>query len=256
MPNKGCAKVRKPEARDELKAIRRIDWEAIAGITAAVVALVLHLVHVADEPVLLAVALVILALLLLRNLRSEASQEALADATRAIAEGLHDLQRQVQPADTVLIGPQHLLEESERFGRRAQGEMQWFNVCLSMFSPQPLFDVLLRPALDNSRVTSVQFILDEGERERWASLVVPKATAVRRMAKLKEPIWTKLEETVSFILSDTDRGTEAQLSFWGEPFMSRTRGGQVPRYIFHVQPGSELIGRLAELARGHRVASR
>jgi hypothetical protein len=173
-----------------------------------------------------------------------------------MAVDVQDIQRQLRPQDTRLIGPRDLLEESEHFGRRAKGEMQWFNVCLSMFAPQPLFDVLLKPALENNRVTAVQFILNEGERQRWESLVLPKVTAIRRTAKLREPIWTQLEETVSFISTETDNGTEALLSFWGEPFMSRTRGGQVPRYIFHVQAGSELIGRLAELAREHRVGSR
>jgi hypothetical protein len=36
----------------------------------------------------------------------------------------------------------------------------WFHVCLSMFRPQPLFDTLLRPAVENPQVTSIQFILD------------------------------------------------------------------------------------------------
>jgi hypothetical protein len=233
-----------------------MDWEAIAGIAAAVLALVLHIVDVADEALLLAVALVLLALLLLRTLRNDSNQESLLRLTSGMAGDVQEMQRQLRPQDTTLIGPGRLLEESEQFGRRAKGEMQWFNVCLSMFAPQPLFDVLLKPALENGRVTAVQFILDEGERQRWESLVLPKVGAIRRTGKLREPIWTRLEETVSFISSETDNGAEALLSFWGEPFMSRTRGGQVPRYIFHVQAGSELIGRLAELARGHRVGSR
>jgi len=44
----------------------------------------------------------------------------------------------------------------------------------------------------------------------------------------------------------------AHLSFWGEPFMARTAGVDVPRYIFHVQAHSELIGRLVELERRYR----
>jgi len=54
-----------------MKRIRQIDVEAIAGLTAAVIALVLHLLHVADEGVLLAIVLVILALILVRDLRRE-----------------------------------------------------------------------------------------------------------------------------------------------------------------------------------------
>ena len=49
--------------------------------------------------------------------------------------------------------------------------------------------------------------------------------------------------------------TDCLLSFWGEPFMSHEHGGDVPRYIFHVQPHSELITRFAELERKHRMAA-
>jgi hypothetical protein len=36
--------------------------------------------------------------------------------------------------------------------------------------------------------------------------------------------------------------------------MARTPGRDVPRYIFHVQRQSELVGRLRELERGYRLA--
>jgi len=48
-------------------------------------------------------------------------------------------------------------------------------------------------------------------------------------------------------------GLEAHLSFWGEPFMSRATGRDMPRYIFHVQRHSELIGRLVEIQRLYRL---
>lgn len=64
----------------------------------------------------------------------------------------------------------------------------------------------------------------------------------------------ELKETVSFILTETepDGVMEAHVSFWGEPFMSRVTGREIPRYIFHVQGHSELIGRLVELERHYR----
>jgi len=68
--------------------------------------------------------------------------------------------------------------------------------------------------------------------------------------KVAEPIWCSLPETMSFILAETAEGeTEAHLSFWGEPFMAHATGRDVPRYIFHVQSHSELIGRLVDLER-------
>jgi hypothetical protein len=37
--------------------------------------------------------------------------------------------------------------------------------------------------------------------------------------------------------------------------MSHAVGRDVPRYIFHVQSHSELVGRLVELVRGYRAAA-
>jgi hypothetical protein len=105
----------------------------------------------------------------------------------------------------------------------------------------------------------VQFVLDESERERWEDEVLPKARATGHAGKLREPRWVPLkQEAVSFILADTADGkTEAHLSFWGEPFMSRQPGFDIPRYVFHVQPHSELIARLVEMERQtHRFPDR
>ena len=46
---------------------------------------------------------------------------------------------------------------------------------------------------------------------------------------------------------------ECLLSFWGEPFMARDAGKDIPRYIFHVQGHSELVSRLLELERKYRL---
>lgn len=238
-----------------MERLRRLDFEALAGLIAAVTALVLHLLHVADTGLLLAIVLVILALILLRDMRREDREERETLAIEGAMTAIADIRAAVVPPDTVLIGPNALREESGRFSRQATGEMVWFNVCLSMFEPQPLFDALLRPAVENPRVLAIRFILDEGERERWQHVVLPKVHACAGAESVLEPIWTKLEhESVSCILAETDAGgVEALLSFWGEPFMARAPGRDVPRYIFHVQRHSELIGRLRELERSYRL---
>ena len=104
--------------------------------------------------------------------------------------------------------------------------------------------------------SAIRFVLDEGERARWHSAVLPKVARCEGAATVTEPVWTTLAESVSCILAETDAGgVEALVSFWGEPFMARSAGGDVPRYVFHVQRHSELIGRLRELERGYRRAS-
>ncbi len=239
--------------RGLVREIRNYDWDAIAGVVAAGAALVLHLLHIVEEDVLLTVTLVLLALLLIRDLRREEHDERLEKAVSRTESELDRLIAMSAPPDALLVGPRQLRAASEAFARQAKGDMIWFNVCLLMFHPQTLFDSLLRPAIENPAVTSIQFVLDESERVRWQEDVMPKAEACVGREKLLEPRWCTLQESVSFILADMPGNrTEAQLSFWGEPFMSRTTGKQIPRYIFQVQSHSELIPRLVELERTYR----
>jgi hypothetical protein len=156
-----------------------------------------------------------------------------------------------------LVGPRQLRAVTEGFSTRARGEMVWFHVCLLMFKPQSLFNTLLRPAIENPSVTSVEFILDTTQQALWHQEVRPKIDACLGKAKVREPHWTTIRENISLILSDTGPGgsTECLMSFWGEPFMAYHTGGEVPRYIFHIQSHSELVPRLLELARNYRRAT-
>ncbi len=134
--------------------------------------------------------------------------------------------------------------------------MVWFNVCFTMFKTQEVFDLLLRPAIENPLVDSIQFISNEGERELWDKYMLPKIKECTGCKKVAQPRWRQLPETVSFILADIEPkgATEALLSFWGEPFMSRATGKQVPRYIFRIQSHSDLVAQLVELERQHRTS--
>ena len=241
-----------------MKQLLRFDWDVVAGIAAAVVALVLHLLHIADAEVVLAIMLALLALLLIRDLRREASSNQLTEMLQRTEAGVQQVLSSLKPAEAILIGPRQLRAESERFAQAARGEMVWFNVCLSMFKPQELFDVLLRPAIENSQVTAIQFIADESERPQWERDVLPKIEQCVGRAKVKEPRWSKLPETVSFIMADigSKGGAEVLLSFWGEPFMARATDKEVPRFIFWVQSHSELVSRLSELARHVSLSTR
>jgi hypothetical protein len=237
--------------------LRRYDWDAVAGIVAAAAALILHLLHVVQSDILLTITLVLVALLLLRQLRHEEREERVEEMTGRTEQMIAKLHDVLKAPEVVLVGPRHLRAASEAFARQARGDMLWFNVCLMMFRPQELFDCLLRPAVENPQVTRIEFVLDEGERANWREHVMPKLAACRGREKVIEPRWCTLHESVSFVLADRDADghAEAQLSFWGEPFMARTTGRDVPRYIFHVLAHSELVPRLVELARSYRMAS-
>jgi hypothetical protein len=236
--------------------MRRQDWHAIVAIAAAIVALVLHLFHVIDEDAVLAITLLVLALLLFDGIRHGNAQDRIEVSLAGVNDALTQLRAASRPPDAILVGPRQLRGESERFARQANGEMIWFNVCLLMFRPRQLFDTLLRPAVENPAVESIQFVLDESERERWRDDVLPKLATCTGREKVREPLWRRLvDESVSFILCESaaSGAIEAHLSFWGEPFMSRSQGRDLPRYIFHVQAHSELLPQLVDMERRYRL---
>jgi hypothetical protein len=125
-----------------------------------------------------------------------------------------------------------------------------------MFKRQAVFDALLKTAIENSQVHSIQFILDHSDRDAWEKEVAPKINSCPSRGKVQKTIWASVSEGVSTILSDIDKtgNTECLLSFWGEPFMARTPTKNVPRYIFHVRSHSELIGRILEVVRNYRIS--
>lgn len=236
--------------------LKRIDWDAVAGILAALLGLILHFLHIVEESVLLMITLVLLSLLFLRDLRQESESEQLAESVGRTERTVEEIRSAVTPAELELIGPGNLRPVSQRFAQNARGDMIWFNVCLLMFVPQDLFDTLLRPAIENPEVASIQFILDESERERWQTNVEPKIRQCQSSETVREPIWRDLEEDVSFIFGGTEsERTNALLSFWGEPFMARTTR-DVPRYIIFVKEHSELIPQLRDIERQYRLQTR
>ena len=70
-----------------MKKLLRLDWDLIAGILAAITALVLHMLHIVQQEVVLAVMLVLLTLLLVRDLRSEHKSEKLLEIGERVQTG-------------------------------------------------------------------------------------------------------------------------------------------------------------------------
>lgn len=221
---------------------------------AALAALVLHLLHIVEEGVLLAIALVLMALLLIRDFRREQQFEKITATVQHTEDDLHSVRNALKAPDAILIGPSELLSASIKFARRGRGDVVWFNVCLKMLCTKRTFDLLLKPFIENQAVSSIQFISDSEEKDLWFNKILPMIKECSNSNKVMEPLWKKLDETVSFILAETGEGnSEALVSFWGEPFMSKSVDREIPRYIFHVQEQSDLIARFKELERSHRL---
>lgn len=233
------------------KKLLSYEWDAIAGIVAAVVAIVLHLLHVVDEDVILPIVLALMGLLFVNFMRHARSNDVTAEEVERTGHTVRRIQSTLKGPDVLLVGPRQLRSVNEAFARNMSGDAIWFNVCLSMYRPPPLFDALLRPAIENPMVHSIQFVLDESQQELWETSLRPKIVACAGHEKVREPRWCVLQKNVSFILADSQAGggTEALLSFWGEPFMAQSTRRDIPRFIFHVQKNSELLPHLAELER-------
>ncbi len=235
----------------KLKNILKFEWDAIAGIIAAVTAIVLHLLHIVDEHTILLILLALVGLLFINFLRHTSENEKTAHQIIQSARKISKIQQAIQPPDVILVGPRHLRTSHEQFLLNLSGDTIWFNVCLSMYRTQALFDALLKSALENQRVTTIQFVLDARQKQIWEDTVFPMIKKSGQESKVKSPQWQTLDNPVSFILGDSSvgGGTEALLSFWGAPFMAQTTEHEIPRYIFHVQQRSELLPHLEELAR-------
>lgn len=230
------------------------EWDAIAGIVAAVAAIVLHLLHVVDERVILPIVLALMGLLFINFIRHSRHNEQTAVQVARTELAVDRISDALRPPDVVLVGPRELRSASERFYRDMGGDVVFYNVCLSMYRTPALFDRLLRPALENARVDSVRFVLDRSQRPLWQQAVLPLIEDSGHAAKVDEPVWHDLERTVSFILADNQRGgLEALLSFWGEPFMAQSTAQELPRYMFHVLSHSPLLSQLVELERAQRL---
>lgn len=227
------------------------EWDAIAGVIAAVAAIGLHMLHIVDEHVILPIILALMGLLFINFMRHTRNNELTAEQVERTAHAVNKMQAAMTLPDVLLIGPRHLRSVNEEFIRNMSGESIWFNVCLSMYRTQPLFDALLGTAVNNPMVTSIQFVLDESQKELWEREIQPRIAACVGHAKVSEPRWHKLSKTISYVLADShlSGGAEALLSFWGEPFMAQTTAHDAPRYIFHVQRHCELLTHLEELVR-------
>jgi len=236
------------------KRLLKQDWEVMAVLLAALIALILHFLHITEFDVLMTIAIVLLAMFLIRDIKRESQAKHFASVEDHIDNSLIKIQSSLTPPDVTLIGPSQLQAESIRFARRGKGQVTCFNICLRMYQSQHPFDIMLRPYIENSDITSIQFILNPKEKENWNTNILSKLSVYPDRKKVKEPIWCNLEENISFIMVETNTAgkAEALVSFWGEPFMARGTESNVPRYVLFVREESELITSLKEHERIYR----
>jgi hypothetical protein len=209
------------------RRLLRIDWDVIAGIIAALVAMFLSFLGLVSETVGLGIVLLLCALLLTR----------VSDA--------------VKPSEIQLIGPKKMRQAYSTFATSLYGDVRWFNVCCRMFRRQEVFDSTLRPLLDNPNVTSIRLLCRPEERSGWHAEVLPKLRQCENRAKLQEPSWAPIPGNVSFLIGDVDGDgrNEALVSILDEPFAALSHGTSVPRYLVRVFSDCELMLHIEEVTR-------
>ena len=241
---------------DWRRQLRTLDWDTVGGLLAAVLAAVLHLLNVVGEQEILVIIASLLALLFFRDLRGETATEELTESVANTERRVAEIRATITPSELELVGPDSLRQVSQRFGQNARGDLIWFNLCLLMLSRRETFDILVRPALENPDISSLQFILDESQRDRWETTVEPLLAEATDGTTSIEVYWRRIDESIAFIHTASEsEHSNALISFWGEPFMAETLERGVTRYVLHAKEHSELIPHLRDLARRYRLES-
>lgn len=166
-----------------IKRLLKQDWDAIAGILAAITALILHLLHVTDVDTLMAIAIVLMALLLIRDFRRENEADTQTAALERAIKLLKEVKFSLHPAEVTLIGPTELTSASLEFAQKAQGDVVLFNVCLRMYKAQQPFDIMFKPFIENPLVKSMQLVLNTSEKERCSRTFCLKLKPARGSKK-------------------------------------------------------------------------
>ncbi|MFM9057773.1 MAG: hypothetical protein ACKOSQ_01370 [Planctomycetaceae bacterium] len=232
------------------RRLLRIDWDVVAGIIAALVAMLLSFMGLVSTTVGVGIILLLCALLLTRDLRGEAREHRMFDKLDVIKRHVAGLAA-ASHADVQLVGPKRMRHEFTEFAATVFGEVRWFNVCCRMFRRPEVFDATLRMLLENPNVTGVTLLCRPDERRSWEADVVPKLRRCEHGAKVRPPLWGPIRGSVSFVLGDVDGDgrDEALVAIMDEPFSNANHGPSVPRFTFHVYSQSELIGPLEEMVR-------
>jgi hypothetical protein len=234
-----------------LRSLLRVDWDVIAGIAAAIIAMLLSFMGLVSETVSRGIILLLCALLLVRDLRREGREHRMFDKLDLLKRNLIGLASTVRQTDVCLVGPKRMKADVADFATALYGEVRWFNACCRMFHRQEVFDATLRPLLDNPNVTNVLLLCRPDERRFYETDLRPKLHACENGRKVRGPFWGGIRGGVSFILGDVDGDgrDEALVSILDEPFSAYSEGPSVPRYVLRVYSQSPLMMHLQEIVR-------
>jgi len=233
-----------------MRYLLRIDWDVVAGIIAAVVAMLLSFMGLVSETVGRGIILLLCALLLIRDLRGESREHRMFDKLDTIKRHVAEISAARQ-TDIQLVGPKKMRYELVNFASAVYGDVTWYNACCRMFRRQEVFDATLRPFLENPHVTAIQLLCRPEEEPFWRADVLPKLRKCEHGDKVRPPLWGPIGTSVSFVLGDVDGDgrDEAVVSIIEEPFAVSNQGPAVPRFLVRVFAQCDLMAPLEDMSR-------
>jgi len=233
-----------------MRYLLRIDWDVVAGIIAAVVAMLLSFMGLVSETVGRGIILLLCALLLIRDLRGEAREHRMFDKLDVIKRHVATLAAAKQPG-IHLVGSKKMRQEFADFATTVHGEVRWYNACCRMFRRPEVFNATLRPFLENPNVTTIHLICRPDERQSWLTDLLPKLRKCDQRHKVRPPLWGGIRTDVSFVLGDVDGDgrDEAVMAILEEPFSTAAQGPAVPRFLIRVFSHCDLIAPLEDMSR-------
>lgn len=238
-----------------VRRLLAIEWDTLAGIAAAFIAIVCSFFGLVSETTVRAILLLLCALVLLRELRNDSRSAVHAEHLDIIRQDLRDVREKVGTTDIVVITPLALRHEFRDFARHLRGHVTWHNACCRMFHRREMFESTLGLLLGNPEITTIEMLCDERERDAWDSDVATKVGRHGGAAKLTQPLFGRISSSVSFIIGEHREyeRPQALMAIMDEPFASRGEGVSVPRYLFRIQNHSDILTALADVARSKAV---
>ena len=234
-----------------MKKLFKTNWEAIAGIVAAVSVLVLKFLGLVHEETMLTLAIVLLAVLFLRELRKETVFDQFADDLAEIQASVKQLAVNQAEQGSALITPAAMKDAMSAFSRRAKGCCVFKHVSPFMFKRDANFDAFLKPMLEHDAVSEVIFIIEENQKEEFERFVRTKTDKNEGGGKVAAPILADNPDGNGVIAHNCGltEDFEALITFFSEPFMVKHGGNWVPRFAMHVLPRSEVAKMVSDNVR-------
>lgn len=112
-----------------IRKLLSIEWDTLSGVVAALAAMVLSFFDLASPMTVRAILLLIVALILLRELRRDSREAQYAEHLDIMRQDVHALLDKAGGACMTLIPPAALLHEFQDFATHLHGTVTWYNAC-------------------------------------------------------------------------------------------------------------------------------